>query len=116
MKNWELHSLSEEEKRRILSEFNSTHREYPEGKTIHRLFEEQAARTPDSAAVGAQGTVPFNDIYLTYRELNEKSGQLAHLLIERGVLADDIIAIMSDRCIEMIIGILLIYVVEYIFS
>ncbi|NIM14873.1 MAG: amino acid adenylation domain-containing protein [Candidatus Aminicenantes bacterium] len=46
------------------------------------------------------------NISITYRELNQKSNQLAYLLQERGVLADDIVGIMVERSIEMIIGIL----------
>jgi amino acid adenylation domain-containing protein len=43
---------------------------------------------------------------ITYRQLNEKSDQLAALLIEKGVLADNIIGIMMERSVEMIIGLL----------
>jgi amino acid adenylation domain-containing protein len=104
---------TEEEKKQLIKDFNDTTVEYPRDKTIHELFEEQAARTPNGVAVicagcivEAKGTVPFNDIYLTYRELNEKSGQLAVVLREKGVLADNIVAIMMERSIEMIIAIL----------
>ena len=36
------------------------------GKTIHQLFEDQVAKTPDNVAV------VFEDKQLTYKELNEK--------------------------------------------
>ena len=44
----ELTLLSEEEKNRLLYEFNDTAVEYPKDKTIHQLFEEQAEKTPDT--------------------------------------------------------------------
>jgi amino acid adenylation domain-containing protein len=103
----DIEMISPEEKNRLLREFNQTRFDYPVDKTIHELFIEQAKTTPDHIAiVGAQGTVPFNDIYLTYRELNEKSDQLAHHLRSRGVGPETIAAIMVERSIELIIGIL----------
>ncbi|MDT3425210.1 hypothetical protein J2Z22_000723, partial [Paenibacillus forsythiae] len=47
---------SEEEKNTILTVFNDTKAEYPREKTIHQLFEEQAERTPDQAAVVYEGS------------------------------------------------------------
>ncbi|MCX6582592.1 MAG: amino acid adenylation domain-containing protein, partial [Candidatus Aminicenantes bacterium] len=100
--------LSEAEKNRLLIDFNNTQADYPKDKTIHRLFEEQAERMPDHmAVVGAALSVrPLGPVGLSYRELNEQSNRLAHLLIEKGVLADNIIGIMLERSNEMIIGIL----------
>jgi non-ribosomal peptide synthetase component F len=46
-----------------------------------------------------------NNMSITYRQLNEQSDQLAGLLIEKGVLADNIVAIMMERSVEMFIGI-----------
>ncbi|MCY8267573.1 AMP-binding protein, partial [Bacillus haynesii] len=69
-------------------------------KTVSRLFEERAEKTPDHTAV------IFEDQQLTYRELNEKANQLAWLLREKGVKPDTIVAIMTDRSLEMIIGII----------
>ena len=65
-------------------EFNNTDHEYPQAKTIHRLFEEQAEKSPDRIAV-VDSYVGSN---VTYRRLNQQSGRLAGLLREKGVLAD----------------------------
>ncbi|MCU0287025.1 MAG: amino acid adenylation domain-containing protein [Acidobacteria bacterium] len=115
--------ITEEEKAQILFEFNDTAIEYPEDKTIHQLFAEQAAQTPDYIALHGcmsawmdgcmdawmhdcmDGEVASN-VSLTYRQLNEQSDRLAGLLMEKGVLPDTIVAIMIERSIEMIIGIL----------
>ncbi|MFC8148507.1 bacitracin non-ribosomal peptide synthetase BacC [Bacillus paralicheniformis] len=91
--------LSEAERNRLLYEWNDTKAEYP-NQTIHQLFEEQAEKTPELAAV-----VSGND-KLTYRELNEKSNQLARYLRDKGVKADAIVAIMAERSPEMVVGIM----------
>ncbi|MDQ1350494.1 MAG: hypothetical protein QG657_796, partial [Acidobacteriota bacterium] len=113
----DLSLLSDAELQQVLYEFNDTQRDYPREKTIHQLFAEQAAKTPDHIAlVGAnyQGAFlknrpldpqkTFNN--LTYRQLKEQSDNLAGSLIEKGVLADDIVGIMMERSIDLIIGIL----------
>ncbi|WP_145625238.1 bacitracin non-ribosomal peptide synthetase BacC, partial [Bacillus paralicheniformis] len=91
--------LSEAERNRLLYEWNDRKAEYP-NQTIHRLFEEQAEKTPELAAV-----VSGND-KLTYRELNEKSNQLARYLRDKGVKEDTIVAIMAERSPEMVVGIM----------
>ncbi|MBA4534498.1 condensation domain-containing protein, partial [Brevibacillus halotolerans] len=91
--------LGEEEKNVILSEFNNTLVDYPREKLIHQLFEEQAARIPDEAAVIFEGK------QLTYRELNERANQLARKLRAEGVVADQLVGIMAERSLEMMIGI-----------
>lgn len=96
----DLEILTEEEKRKLLIEFNSTKAEYPKNKIIHELFEEQVEKTPDNIAV------VYKDKELTYKELNGKANQLARVLREKGVGADKIVGIMLERSIEMIVGIL----------
>ncbi|MDQ1354133.1 MAG: hypothetical protein QG657_4442, partial [Acidobacteriota bacterium] len=94
-----------EEKRRLLEDFNDTDVDYPGNKTLHQLFMEQVERTPDRIAlVGADLRVC--PVSLSYNELNEQSDRMAGLLIERGILADNVVGIMVERSVEMIIGIL----------
>ncbi|MDQ1354235.1 MAG: hypothetical protein QG657_4544, partial [Acidobacteriota bacterium] len=114
----EIEIITEEEKKEVLYDFNSSEVDYPQGKTIHRLFEEQVERTPDRIAVFGYGlartTTDINvgadsqicPITLSYNKLNEQSDRLAHLLIEKGVLADNIVGIMMERSIDLIISIL----------
>ncbi|MGB7606717.1 MAG: amino acid adenylation domain-containing protein, partial [Lutisporaceae bacterium] len=96
----EVEMLTEEERQQILIDFNNTKADYPKDKTIHQLFEEQVARTPDNIAV------VYEDKQLTYRELNEKANQLARILREKGVSSNSIVGIMVERSLEMLIGIL----------
>src|SRR5262249_52576016 len=61
---------SEEERRRLLVEWNDTAAEFPSEKCVHQLFEEQARRTPEAAAV------LFGEERLTYRDLNRRANRL----------------------------------------
>ena len=92
--------LSESERRQLLVEWNGTNRDYPDGKCIHELFEQEAERSPDAVAV------IFEAQQLTYRELNARVNQLAHYLRKRGVGPDVLVAICMERSLEMIIGLL----------
>jgi amino acid adenylation domain-containing protein len=96
----EIEMLSPEEKNQLLHEFNHTRLEYPEDQTAAGLFEAQVALVPDNTALLFEGKE------LTYRELNEKANQLAHQLRARGIQPDSIVAILIERSLEMIIGIL----------
>ena len=91
--------ITEEEKEKILKEFNNTTADYPRNKTIQELFEEQVEKTPNNIAV------VFEDKEITYEELNRKANQLARYLREEGVKPNDYVGIMVERSIEMIIGI-----------
>jgi len=75
----ELELLDAAEREQVLEEWNDTTVEYPKGKYVHELFEEQVERTPENVAV------VYEDKQLTYQELDEKSNQLAHYLRKLGV-------------------------------
>jgi amino acid adenylation domain-containing protein len=103
----EIGIIWEEEKNRILFDFNDTAADYPQGKTIHELFEQQVERTPDSIALhGCMDAWVHEEADITYRELNEKAHQLAYVLKEKGIKPGTIVGIMVERSLEMIIGIL----------
>ncbi|MEO5648085.1 MAG: condensation domain-containing protein, partial [Chitinophagaceae bacterium] len=76
-----LKMLTDREEDQFLKGFNNTASEYPRDKTIVDLFEEQAEKTPDKIAV------IFEEEELSYRELNERSNQLANYLRSKGVKA-----------------------------
>ena len=96
----EIDMLSEQEQRQLRLDFNDTFTEYPRHKTIHQLFEERVAKTPDDVAL------IFGEELMTCRELNAKVNQVAWLLKEKGVKRDQIVGIMVERSFEMVIGIL----------
>ncbi|MBD7912902.1 non-ribosomal peptide synthetase, partial [Clostridium cibarium] len=92
--------LTEEEKKRILYDFNDTYIECEKNKTIHKIFEKQVEKTPDNIAV------IFDDKKLTYRQLNEKANNIARILRKKGISSNNIVAIMVERSLEMVIGVL----------
>ncbi|MEZ4823683.1 MAG: AMP-binding protein [Ignavibacteria bacterium] len=83
--------LTKEEEHQILSEFNGKVVDYPKDKTIFELFEEQVQKTPDSIAV------VFEDKTLTFKELDEKSNQLAHYLQSKGVKIETFVPDLSGE-------------------
>lgn len=91
--------LTQAEEHQLLV-FNDTAVEYSNNKTVIDLFAEQAKHRPEAVAVvyGAQ--------HLTYKELDKRSSQLAHLLKSKGVKAEALVPICMNRSLEMIVGIL----------
>lgn len=57
--------VSQEERNKLLKEFNNTIQEYPHDKTIHELFEIQAEETPDNIAVSC--AIDLTEVYDTLR-------------------------------------------------
>ncbi|WP_430113425.1 amino acid adenylation domain-containing protein, partial [Paenibacillus sp. B1-35] len=96
----ELELVTEAEKADLLGRFNDTTTEFPRRKTLNQLFEEQAELYPDNVAA------VMNERQLTYRELNERSNRLARKLRETGVEADQLVAILAERSLDMVVGIL----------
>src|SRR5216683_4555856 len=64
---------------------------------LQQLLTKSAARNPEKVAVWARGRS------LTYRELQEQSNQLAHLLRENGVKRGDRVGIYFPKCVESIV-------------
>ncbi|WUP10023.1 amino acid adenylation domain-containing protein [Streptomyces sp. NBC_00269] len=94
-----LQLLTQEEEKQVLEDFNATAREVPTS-TLPALFEAQAEQTPDAPAV------VFEDATLTYRELNERANQLAHLLLAQGAGPEQFIALALPRSHELITAII----------
>ncbi|MCP5053662.1 MAG: amino acid adenylation domain-containing protein, partial [bacterium] len=92
--------IPQEEKDRILVDFNRTDAEFPGEATIHGLFEDRVERNPDRIAVYGEG------LSLSYRELNNASHRLAEQLNEKGVGHGTIVAVMMERSVYTVIGIM----------
>jgi polyketide synthase PksN len=92
--------LSKEEERTILLDWNSTQIEYPKHKCFHELFEAQALISPQAIAV------IYEDLSLTYEQLDQKSTELAKFLQHEGVSANAIVAICVERSLDLMIGLL----------
>ncbi len=83
--------LSAIEQQQIVETWNQTQADYPLDRCFPQLFEAQVARTPDAIAVS------FGDRHLTYQQLNVRANQWARHLVELGVGAETIVALVSDR-------------------
>ncbi|MCP5054807.1 MAG: amino acid adenylation domain-containing protein, partial [bacterium] len=98
--------MAEEEKHFLLSRLNNPEVDYPADKTIHRLFEEQVERTPGAIASVFSDYEEAGREEMTYRELNEKSRQLAHYLMEKGVTNGSIVALLLEPSLDMIVAVI----------
>lgn len=96
----EYSSLSAEEARTVLFDWNATEEGYPREKCIQDLFQEQVRKTPDAAAVY------YENESLSYRELDERSTKLAIFLQKQGVKPDTLVGISVERSLHMIVGVL----------
>jgi amino acid adenylation domain-containing protein len=96
----EIQFLTEDERRKLLVEWNQTEHRGPRDVCVQQLFEEQAARTPGALAVESAGE------QLTYAELNERANQLAHYLRRCGVGPEVLVGICVKRSNAMLTGLL----------
>ncbi|MDX2604376.1 amino acid adenylation domain-containing protein [Streptomyces caniscabiei] len=76
-----------DERRLLLTEWNSTGHEVPT-RTLTDLIEDQVARTPDAPAV------VFGTTELTYAELDARANRLARHLIDRGAGPERHVAVL----------------------
>ncbi|KQO32137.1 hypothetical protein ASF10_21410 [Flavobacterium sp. Leaf82] len=93
--------LTQTERDELLYEFNNNKAEYPTDKTIIDLFEEQVKKSPESIAI------VFEDISLSYKELNEQANQLGYFLrLNHNIEPEDLILIKLGRSEKLVLTIL----------
>jgi amino acid adenylation domain-containing protein/non-ribosomal peptide synthase protein (TIGR01720 family) len=90
--------LTAGEQRQLQVDWSGDARDYPHNCCIHKLFEEQADRTPDAIAVMAL------DHQFTYAELNCRANQLAHYLRRRGVGPEIRVGVALSRSPALIVA------------
>ncbi len=93
-----LNILTDQEKHQQPIQWNATGTSLPKDPLLHRLFESQTDKTPDSIAVIAQGS------QCTYLELNSRANQLAHYLHRLGVKPGELIGVCINRSLDMIVA------------
>ncbi|MCL6753065.1 amino acid adenylation domain-containing protein [Nostoc sp. CCCryo 231-06] len=96
----ELEILSDNERKKLLIDFNNTQTVFPINKCFHQLFAEQVERTPDNIAI------VYKNQQFTYRELNTRANQLAHYLQQLGVKPDVMVGLCVERSPLMLIALL----------
>ncbi|WP_338751590.1 amino acid adenylation domain-containing protein [Bacillus sp. FJAT-52991] len=91
--------ISEEEKEmyRRLQRPVSTNRQM---KAIHERFQSAVQKHPERIAISTE------QCRLTYRELDERSNQVAHLLLENGLEKEGLVPIFMRRSLDTIITLL----------
>ncbi len=92
--------LTAHERRQLLIEWQAAETPHDDDGCLHRVFESQVAKTPDTIAV-----IEANR-HLTYRELNRRTNQVAHYLRAQGVTAGECVGLHVARSIDMAIGML----------
>ena len=103
----EIHLIQPDEYQLVIDKWNPIEEIRSDPATIDRLFENQVNQTPDAIALS------FEENRFTYRELNDKSNQLArHIrtrfegVIGQPLIADSIIALYLDKSFELVISML----------
>ncbi|MCL4640087.1 MAG: amino acid adenylation domain-containing protein [Olivibacter sp.] len=95
-----MRNLTLEDRRKILHEFNDTGWAYSKEETLISLFRKQVLLHPEKLAV------KFREKQLTYGELDERSNQLAHYLIKKGVKPGTYIPIWLNRSIDWLVAVM----------
>jgi enterobactin synthetase component F len=91
--------LGDEERQRLLCEWNKTAAAVPD-ISISRLVEQWAAAKPEAPAV------VFEDTTVSYRELHERSVRQARWLVANGVQPGDIVAVALPRSEQLLVVLL----------
>ena len=90
--------MGEIEQRKLLEDWGQTTATYEVDNSIHKLFEQQAARTPDRVAVVC------GEERLTYAELNARADRLARRLLAFGAAPDTRVGIHLSRSTGMVVA------------
>ncbi|WP_164551865.1 non-ribosomal peptide synthetase [Streptomyces sp. WAC 01529] len=69
--------------------------------TVQERFAAQAAATPDAAAL-----VTDDGVTVTYRELDERAGRLAHRLLAASMGRESRVAVLQRRSVDLIVSLL----------
>ncbi len=94
------YSLLPEAERRQLTQWAGVRSEFPRQQTLERLFQEQAVRTPEAAAL------EWGETLVTYRQLDAAAQALASRLIELGVKPGELVALRLDRRPLLVVALL----------
>ncbi|HKT05813.1 MAG TPA: amino acid adenylation domain-containing protein [Rugosimonospora sp.] len=92
--------LSDEERHRILVEFNASGTEAGPAAVLPDLFAAQAARTPQHTALVCDG------YRLSYAELDARANRLARRLIAAGAAPERVVALALPRSADLVVAIL----------
>ncbi|MER2370200.1 amino acid adenylation domain-containing protein [Photorhabdus laumondii] len=92
--------LDAEERAFLLHSLNQTEFPYDNSQTLIDRFEAQVKATPDEIALNFAGET------MTYRELNQRTNQLAQYLVNQGAKVNTPVVMFIERSFEMVITII----------
>ena len=94
----DIEMIPAQEKTRILKEFNESSYPVPDGETMPSIISARVREFPDHPAI------IFKDEEITYSGIDELSNRAASFLVNKGIVPGDTVAILSNRCPEMIMA------------
>ncbi|MCH9699428.1 MAG: AMP-binding protein, partial [Gammaproteobacteria bacterium] len=89
--------LNQQQHQQLIHTWNQTDYHHPPA-LIPELLSRQAHQTPDAVAVVS------GDHQLSYRDLEQRSNQLAHYLHQHGAGREDLVAVCMERSLELVIS------------
>lgn len=92
--------LTDQDRDRILKEYNNTAVPYLSHIAIPNLWSQWVLKSGDACAIACEGNK------ISYLELDQRTNRLAHYLIQAGVVVDSIVPVCLDRSIELVIAML----------
>jgi amino acid adenylation domain-containing protein len=95
----ELKMLSPSEWKRVVLDWNQTGKDFPQ-VCVHELIAEQVTKSPEAIAV------LFDDVSVTYGDLEKKANQFAQYLQANGVMAESRVGVYLPRSEKTIISLL----------
>jgi amino acid adenylation domain-containing protein/non-ribosomal peptide synthase protein (TIGR01720 family)/FkbM family methyltransferase len=95
----QLSFLTAGERQSLVVELNATERQL-EAICLHELFERQVGRTQDATAV------VFEEEQISFEALNNRANQLARYLRSMGVGPEVPVALLIERSLEFVVGLL----------
>jgi amino acid adenylation domain-containing protein len=93
-----LRLLTDEERKRVLIDWNKTDTVFPRSGTFPERFIRQAERSPNSTAASAGG------VRLSYRELAGRASAIAGRLALERVGADAVVVLVAERGLDLLAG------------
>lgn len=92
--------LSSEDREKLLNGFNKTGWDYHHEETLESLFRKQAILHADKTAA------VYQEQKITYRDLDQRSNQVANFLLKKGVKEGQYVPVWLDRSLEWIVAVL----------
>lgn len=96
----EIDAIGDKEYKVLTERYADLKIDYPKEKTIIDIFEEQVERWANNIAI------IFKEEKVSYKELNRRVNIVANELREMGIGRNHYVAVIIDRSIEMVVGLL----------